>query len=345
MTNPISPISSTPIQPLSIDFHAKVESRVQEEKKASESLSLYYTSTIISLQPPHQDQSADKITEMDATQTRSNKSVAATVKDCWDWVLSLFGAKKTSETVEDKGSNSDVTQNQQIYAGQPKLKEPDGIDKKKLAQMIAELNEHINRIKDMNEFEEEMRKTGSSSKSYRMDKIIINQYFAAAMRQKMSKEELGIEQQLGIFRRHQDNKQLQERFFSLWDEIRSRSKMTNILGWVNLGTTIGIAGAFAASFALTGPTAVIFFGLPALSLVKGVVSGAEGVMKYKNNLKTGELFAIQEESSEQSHQIKNGIENMRICDEDISQILKTVREQLKNQSDAERIFRSAAPAA
>jgi hypothetical protein len=81
-----------------------------------------------------------------------------------------------------------------------------------------------------------------------------------------------------------------------------------------------------------------------LSLVRGTVSGVEGVLKYKNNLKMGQLFAIQEESTEHSHQIQTGLEDMKLCDDEIAQILRTVREQLKNQSDAERVFRGA-PAA
>ena len=338
MVDPISPLSSFVVTPpMDLDFHVKAVNPVLDEKEnARKASSFYYASTLMSLQPLPNATEGQKIQDVSI---QSNKSFSSVIQGCWNWVLGLFG-KSSAQTVE---TDATTDQNTQVppLSGAPRLQDPTEIDKNKLSKMIAELNEHIHRMKDMSEFEEELRRTTSSTKSFQLDKLIINQYFIASMRQKISKEELGLDEQQNILRMHQQNKQLQEKYFSLLDEVKSRAQMTSLLGWINFGSTIGIVGALAVSFAITGPVAIIIVGLPALGVVKGVVSGAEGILKYKNNLKTGELFAIQEESNELMHQMKDGMEELKVCDEEISQILKTVREQLKNQSDAERIFRGA----
>lgn len=302
------------------------QSNANEASKAAEPevISLYYQSSISSLAPPA------------PTPAKSEAAVSATqVKKPWysktkDWLWNLFGINKKSPTdISEDSSIGDPIDN-----GAPVLSSPEAREQKRLSQTLAELNrELVYRLKDISEFEEEMRKSNSN----KLDKLIFMQLIYSSLHQKNLKEEGSIASQKFILDLHAKNKELQKSYYSLLEDISNRAKTTKILHWTGIGLTAGVVGAIAVTFATGGAAALVgSAALSMMTLAKGGTTLSEGIVKYKNDLKTGELFIVSQDSKANSKLTDDELANLQSNDEDIGNLLKTIRHHLDNQSKAER---------
>jgi len=184
----------------------------------------------------------------------------------------------------------------------------------------------------MAEFEEEMRQATSK----KLDKLIFFELVESSMRQRQLKEDGSVLNYENILSSQKKNKDLQTKYFDLIDEINSRSRTNKVLHWVNVSATVGIVATMAATFATAGAGSLLLAGIPYMTLAKGGTTLAEGVLKYKNDLKTGELFVVGKESKANSSKINEHLSDLQVSDEEIGQLLKTIRHHLENQSRAER---------
>ena len=301
----------------------------EDKNESPEYVSAYYMTTISSMQASAEAADNEVSTSIQSTFDAQKEQVTSTIKKWGQWLAGLFSVKK-----ENKDAQGNITSTTSL-GGAPKLDSQE-IDNKKLTQAIADLNRDlIYRLKDSNEFEEEMRKGGSK----KLDKLIFVHLFDMSMKQKNIKEETSQERQEDLLRKHQENQKIQKDFFTIWDDIKNQAKKSSFLGWINMGSTVGIAGLFALGMATSGAAyTMVVIALPLLSITQGVTKGAEGIIKYQNDLKSGKLFQLKEQTSENSTTINDYMKVMRGCDEEMAELLKAIRRHLENQSKAERIF-------
>jgi hypothetical protein len=291
----------------------------------AEIASLYYQSSIQSLKPPIDPLAASKQAVKAAQEQKKEKS---TLQKVTDWFWNLIGWGKKEEAIENLAAEEDAS-----APNAPILQSPEAIDQQKLSHAIAELNrELVNRLKDLAEFEEEMRR----STSKQLDKLIFKTLIFSSLDQKKIKERLGTLDQEDILKLHQRNKELQKTYYSLADEITSRAKTNKILHWVSIGNSVGIVGLLALSIATAGSALPVALGLA--SITKGGLTLANGILKYKNDLATGELFIVSQETKKNSAGINDKINELQTTTEEIASLLKTIRHHLDNQSRAERVF-------
>lgn len=317
----------------------------QEKSKPTDSAvaevaSLYYQSSISpslhceSLSPQKNLDTLGKI-ETDQPQ----KSWFGKTKD---WLWSLFGVKKEALT-ESKSSSSERAPS---FDAAPRLEPPDfdplNVDldadlneQGRMRKTIAELNQKlVSRLKDIAEFEEEMRKTPN----YEADKILFRQLIYSTLYQKGLKEEGSVVAHTQANILHEKYKTTQDEHYDLLDEINARAKLNKALHWTNIGCTVGMVGAMAAAFATGGTSAVLTGGISLMTLAKGATTLSEGVLKYKNDLKTGELFVVGQDLKRTNKKLMDEINVLQAIDEDVGSLIKTIRHHLDNQSRAERAF-------
>lgn len=302
--------------------------RAENRKKAEESTSGYYATTLQSLATSHQ--TID--TKPALTEIKSEKEQKSLLGRAKEWLWSLFGfGKKEAETVADELENDPPAPNPESVHT-PRLERPDTANDKKLSKAIADLNREL---KDISEFEEEMR-TASSKK---MDKLIFLELVECSQRQRRIKEEGSANHYEDILALQKKNKSLQEQYFDLLDAINSSTKTTNVLHWVNVGTTVGIVASLAATFASAGLLAVVAsVSTPLMALAKGATTLAQGILKYDNDLTTGELFVVGKDSKANTDKINENLSGLQSSDEEIGGLLKTIRQHLENQRRAGAIF-------
>ena len=305
--------------------------RAETRKKAEDSTSGYYVTTLQSLATAKQ--AIDLEPALNELKTeKEKKSLLGRAKE-WLWSLFGFGKKEPAVSVEETENENDSPTSSSHIEHTPRLPHPEATSDKKLSKAILELNkELVTRLKDMAEFEEEMRQATSK----KLDKLIFFQLVESSMRQRQLKEDGSVLNYENILTTQKKNKDLQSKYFNLIDEINSRTKTNKALHWVNVGATVGIVTTIAATFATAGLGSVLLAGIPYMTLAKGGTTLAEGILKYQNDLKTGELFIVGKESKTNSGKINEHLSDLQISDEEIGQLLKTIRHHLENQSRAER---------
>lgn len=337
--NPVEPVGIRSFAASYEPLNNLLPAEKKEEKDDYKNVSAYYLTTISSLKASVEVDDNEVISQPQIQNVKTESSTLSKIRQWGEWLIGLFWGDSSKETQKTNSTDIKNTNGVVSLGSAPKL-QPEEIDRNRLSKAIIELNRDlVHRLKESNEFEEEMRKNLSDSKN--MDKLIFIHLFNSSMKQKTIKEDSSIDKQDEVLRKHRMNKKIQQDFFSLWDDIRDRAKKSSFLGWIGLGSTIGIAGIFAVSLATGGGSTLVALGLPLLSIVQGTTKAAEGILKYQNDIKSGELFLLKEESSENSVIINNNLQEMKNCNDEIAQILKTLRRHLENQSKAERIFHAS----
>lgn len=288
--------------------------------------SLYYQSSISPWQDPSLFASSnDKEAKIEAQQTQ--KSWFGKTKD-WLWNLFGFGTKPPAKAVD---SENCTTETIPLMEG-PRLEAPDAFENQRMSRAIADINhELVNRLKEIAEFEEELRKSPNN-----LDKLLFLQLVNCSLFQKSLKEESSFNTHHLVQSLHKTNKALHEDYYDMLEEIHKRARANKNLHWTNIGLTAGLAGALAITFATGGAFAIISSGLSLMTLAKGATTMTEGILKYKNDLKTGELFVINQDMKATNKKMNDEINVMQTIDEEIAGLLKTIRHHLENQSRAER---------
>lgn len=288
----------------------------------AEVASLYYQSSISSL-------AESKVVENTAT----TKVTSSQTQKTWfskskDWLWSLFGIKQDVSVKAEGSENDDPIDN-----GVPRLNEPGLKDQKRMLRTIAD-QDLVHRLKDIAEFEQEMLTSGSNS----LDKLIFLQLIACSLFQKELKEEETFNNQMFILNMHERNKKLRDTKYVLADEIQKLNDSTKILHWTNIGLTGAIVGTMAAAFATGGGSVLMNIGMGMLSLGKGGVTLASGITRKKADHETGELFMVGQEHKHNAREIDDEMGLLVGLNEEVGELLKTIRKHLDNQSRVERSF-------
>lgn len=335
MSEPITPSQAPLLWPNHTGLEAttsKVPAKEELHAAEEEVASLYYLTTLKSLAAA---QDTPQKHTVQATEKKAiEKSLLGRAKD-WLWGIFGWGQKQPASELESETIiNSENSDSDDLFAGgSPKLQPPETADHKRLSQSIAELNrELVNRLKDMAEFEEEMRKSSSS----KLDKLIFLQLVHSSINQKKLKESSSLITQEELLGLHKKNQNLQKAHFSLVDAITSENKARNVLKWVNVGLTAITVGGSAIAFAVGGPLGILAVGMPLSLIGKGATMLSDGILKYRNDSKTGELVMIRQDTKANTSNITEKLSEMQICDSDIAALLKMIRQHLDNQSKAER---------
>lgn len=302
--------------------------RAENRKKAEESTSSYYASTLQSLAPSHQTiDTKPALTEIKSE--KEQKSLLGRAKE-WLWSLFGFGSKETENVADELDNDTPEPHPESVHT--PRLERPDSASERKLSKAIADLNRELS---DLSEFEKEMREASSN----KMDKLIFLELVESSQRQRRLKEEGSTNHYEDILVLQKKNKSLQEQYFNLLDTINSTTKTTKVLNWVNVGATVGIVASLAATFASAGLLAVVAsVSTPLMALAKGATTLAQGILKYDKDLTTGELFVVGKDSQANTDKINENLSDLQSSDEEIGGLLKTIRQHLENQRRAGSIF-------
>jgi hypothetical protein len=296
-----------------------------------EVVSLYYQSTISSLAAvPQNSTQAELIGEKKVVE----RSFLSRTKD-WFWGIFGWGKQQPvqeniSESIENQFQEDEEDSH---LTGVPQLQAPGKENNKRLSHAIADLNRDlINRLKDMAEFEEEMKK-GSAAK---LDKFIFLKLVHCSIEQKKLKETHSLISQEDLLHLHKKNKKLQNTHHSIVDNIHSENKVRGILKWINVGLTTITVGGTAVGFAMGGPGGFFAVGLPLSFIGKGCTMLTDGILKYKTDRHTGDLEVVRHQTRVNNEHKKDKLNDMQHADHDIATLLKKIRQHLDNQSKAER---------
>ena len=260
-------------------------------------------------------------------------TLTSTVSKVKQWFKGVLGIEKKEKTKE-KSKETAVSKNQPPISSLPKLDAPEEAQQLKMKQALLDFNrEMARRLKEIQEFEEEMRRCNSN----KLDKLIFIHFVSTSLKQKEIHEGATLLSNDELLRNMNKNKALQKTYYSLADEIRNITKTSDILHWVNVGAvTVGMAGTLALTFATGGIGTVLLAALPLASLTGGATKLMEGTMRYNAELKSGERFVISQETKENGSKIRDELKTMQGNEQDISILLKAIRRQLEEQSQAER---------
>lgn len=326
--NPVGLWDSYPIQESEIT-QPRVATNESVDKSEEEIVSFYYLSTIQSMQAFENSNKESLVVDATTSQIRPSA-----LKRLTGWIRGLFGVSGAKEltagSTEVEGVKDSTASTHRI----PQLQAPEEIGNDRLSKAIAELNrELLYRMKDTAEFETEMLKSNSK----KMDRLILVHIVAKSLEQKKLKEVISLEAHENVLELQNRNKDLHKKYFQLLEDINATAKTNRVLHWVNLGATAGIVGSLAVSFATSGAGAVLAIALPALNIVKGGLSTAEGLLKYEIDKYSGDLGFVNYQEKTTRGQISDKVSTtIAFADEDISNLLKTIRHQLENYSKEAR---------
>lgn len=316
---------------------AKYTAPAKEELHSAEEqvVSLYYQTTLKSLAA-----SVDHPEKKQAAQGIEKKAVERSLLGrAKDWLWSIFGwGQKQPVSAAEAGSeaadNNDVDPADDSFAGgTPRLQSPEINDKKRLSQAISNLNQElVNRLKEIAEFEDEMRKSSSNN----LDKFIFLQLINSSISQKKLKESGILIAHERFSALHKKNQELKKAHFALVDAILAENKARGVIKWINISLTGITIGGTAIAFAVGGPLGILAVGLPLSYIGKGVTTLTNGILKHKTDRKTGDLVLIKQESKFNTSLKKDERSVIQISDADITTLLKQIKQHLDNQARSER---------
>jgi hypothetical protein len=330
---PIGPPMFSPIYP------AAAEPPGQDRKAAeAEVASLWYVSTLQTMQDMDQNTAREGTQKTASVESKESEQsffgkignwLWGTAESLWNMVKStVFSTKQEEATGEDDKSTTTPLDHT------PKLQTPDMDNKRKLSLLVADLNrELVTRLKEIAEFEEEMRKSNSN----KMDKLIFIQLVASSLAQRKLREEGGIEEQESLFELHKKNKDLQKAYYNIQDEINRQKPLDSVLHWVSIGATGGIMASLALTVFTGGVMAgALAFALPLSYIAKGAVTATQGILGYKTDIKIGKMTVVNHEIGENSGTIDDKMTDLQMTDQNIAELLKAIRQVIENHGKAER---------
>lgn len=311
-------------EPLSLALPTKEDLHAAEEEVAS----LYYLTSLKSLaEPPTQQNPAVKACEAKAIE----KSFLGKAKD-WLWELFGWTQKPPIPEVESESNQKNEDIKDLASGGTPKLQPPEAKDQKRISQAISDLHRELGtRLKEIAEFEEEMRNSSSNN----LDKLIFIHLVNSSLNQKKLKESGSLMAQEEVINLHKKNQELHKAYFNLVDLINSENKARGVLKWINVGLTAITVGGTFAGFAFGGPAGIFAVGMPLALMGKGSTMLTDGILKYKSDVRTGELVVVKQETKDNSSAITEKLSDRQALQE-VTGLLKSIRNLLDNQAKAER---------
>lgn len=323
MNNPIH-ISQSTHHP--IDWALKGSIKEDLHGAEGEVASLYYQTTIASMAPAN-PKATQTVLKTESIETK--KSILSRTKD-WLWSIFGWGQPQPSSNVSDDQLNEDGA-NEDLLIGGPKLPEPAYNYQKRLSQTLTDRNRDlVNHLKDISEFEEEMRKSSSGN----LDKFFFMSLVESSLKQKQLSQSKSLLAQEELLDLHKKNKELHKKHFALMDSINSESWIRGILRWINASLTGATIGGTAIAFASGGTAFAIC--LPIALIGKSVGMIFEGILKYQSDGKTGKLIILKQETKKNTTNERERLSDMQMMDGEIAALLKKIKQLLDNQTKAER---------
>jgi len=319
-------------------------------KNAEEEVaSLYYLTTLSSL-ASHQENSEKKTTQIKANQETAEKSFFQKVSDSFwgvkDWLWGVFGWEQTQSiqksestsaaaTLENDPDSLSSAEENANTGGIPQLQQPDVQARRRLSQAVADVNRELaHQLKDLAEFEREMERSSSNQ----LDKLIFIHLVNSSIHQKKLKETSTLLAFEEVQEKHKKNQELRTKYFDLVDAITEGNKKLGVLSWINMGLTVVTIGGTALACFVSGGGALFAVGLPLSYFVKGTTTMTEGIVRLKNDQRTGDLVVVKQETKANQNHQKDNLSKMQVNDQEIAKLLKIIRIHLKNQTETERSF-------
>lgn len=299
----------------------------------------YWDSSIKSLKAEHdpltyegipQDTLEEAVEDKPQPEKKQNQPATVQIANFAKWVWGcIFGQTVSPVLVGDKTDDSDKTS---TVGGTPKLEKPAEMDRRSLLKLTDELKAMTQRTKDINEDGREMMKDNPQAREAQLYLLLLitikNQIKNKQAGELLTKTE--------IFRQQGLNKEIQQNYFSMLEDISKRASTSKVLGWVNVAIGGSLAAATGAAI-VTGGLGGVLVVIPAvLSLVKGGIEIWKGVLKYENGLKTGEIEQLKLERTLNQEQIKKGIEHMADDVKAITNYSKDLAHLSNNRFEATR---------
>ncbi len=258
------------------------------------------------------------------------------------WFSNLLGIADTKATTPDHDESQKTLNPANAKAGinqPPQLEAPDEAEQKYIAS-VNELNRAM--IERCEDEIDKLRDDLNKASPHQLEVLIHWKFVELSLAQRDLKEQSSISLQQDVLALQKKNKGLQENYYSILEEIQARAKTNKILRWINVGQTAGYVGIIAITFATGGAGAILGLALPMLAVTKGGTSLAEGVLKYKNDLKTGDLFVVNEDIKTNNKKTKGDLlPAMQTINDDISTIFKALKHQLDaHQQTAQMLTRA-----
>lgn len=331
----IEPISSRSTEDLWAAYAERqkqiADSQIGTDDAEEEVVSLWYLSSVKSMQSSVEEDNK----KIESSSIQSNKIEQSRFQRFTTWLWGLFGGSNPKESTEIADQQTDAVEENISVAlpRTPQLQPPELISNERLVKAIADINKDLlHRIKDTAEFSEEMRNSND------MDRLILFHLVSKSLDQKRLKEEAGLELHEHILNLQKLNKELHKKHYCLLDDINATAKTNQMLHWVSVGSSVGVVGTLVAGYLTGGLTGVFAFTIPALNILKGGATGVEGVMKYKNDLRTGEVTNVNHDIKVNRNNIESEVNGrLPIGDEEISHLLKSIREHLANYNKEVRM--------
>lgn len=320
----------------------------KQEIDAKKATSLYYMTTLSSLAEPL-ELSVEKQIEIPATESKIvEKSFMDRAKDWFwntkDWLWNMVGLgsmeaiseteavadiEKISETIDGPPAGNSAKSVDLSAGGIPQLERPDAEQKERLEKSIRNLRQELLKQKDITESLEEYN-------TNQLDNIIFLRLIDHSIKQKKLKESASIQDQEDLLFLHKKNDGLRKAHYELVDAILAQNKTREVLKWINVGFSIVTVGGTAIAFAVGGPLGLIGAALPLSMLGRGVNTIYDGILKFDNDNKTGELVPIKSESQSITSNKKEKMKHIQVTNEDIAELWKLIRGILDMQSKHER---------
>lgn len=320
----IDPIHNSNHKPIDWAWWTSDKEDLDLHGAEEEVASLYYQTTLSSMAPTNSKTSLNE----QKIETIETKSILTRAKD-WFWNLIGWGEAQPVPESEEEESIEDGTDDNPLSGG-PKLPEPQSDHQRRLTKQISEHNRELsNRLKEIAEFEEEMRKSSTN-----IDKSIFMYLVESNLRQKDLSHSRSLIAHEDLMALHKKNKELHKLQFGLIDSINDKNATKGILKWIKGGLTGFTVGGMAIIFA-SGGSAIAAL-MPIALLAKSPIMLFEGILKYQSDNKTGEMIVLKQEIKTNSANEREYLTEMQNLDADITKLLKKIREILDNQTKAER---------
>jgi len=251
----------------------------------------------------------------------------------WIWNF-ITGTSSSSESKEVAAKeNSDETVDQ--VTSRPTLEAPAEVDRRSMEKFIVEMNQLNDRLKSISEEEVDAVTKDLNQSEAAMFQLLIR----AVKNQRELLEAVNLHDKDRMMALHEENKKIQQEYFQLKEQMESRVKASNVLGWVSgIMTGVFIIGSIAAAVA-TGGASIAFTAAKGLAAITGGGSVlGKGVLDYKSSKDQGEIYVLGENRQRNSTKIQT---ELKLLTETLDAVLRTwsdLREIVRNQSEAAREF-------
>lgn len=288
------------------------------------------------------------------TSTATTTTIETKKKSFWgDWFSTIYNWFNVSVLGKSPSVNETDTTSvngTSPLSTTPQLAEPYRSSRDKHAEHVLELQRRLAKdLENLRSDEDDLQNMSTRS----FDAFLQKAFLSAFMQQTDLKRQMSTDEGKSMLEIHSEKRELHKKQFAIEDDLVSKTKTSKYLHWVNvatnIGITIGIIGLTVMSM-LNPPAGGILAGAfnglmtglgitqPVLFIAKGVNSGGQVYINYQTEKLSSKMFSITQESKKMDNIISEKSTNLQDLEEEIAQMLKTVRQLLENHNEATRAF-------